>query len=81
MGYIREPRGIDFVVGPSQRTPEDMKAIQRAIAAFRKSKENPNNAVAAYTVSRRQGKSVSKSSTLTVLIEQNPKVRKRRAKS
>lgn len=35
MGYIREPKGIDFVVDPKPLTEEDRKMIRDAIAHYR----------------------------------------------
>ncbi|HEY4324963.1 MAG TPA: hypothetical protein VGN20_13290 [Mucilaginibacter sp.] len=38
MGYIVEPKGVDFVVTPSTLTEADAKAIHEAIATYKKSK-------------------------------------------
>ena len=35
MGYIKEPKGVDFVVEPHVVTAEDKKAISEAIAHYK----------------------------------------------
>jgi hypothetical protein len=35
MGYIREPKGVDFVVEPIPLTPEDRQMISNAIAIYK----------------------------------------------
>ena len=35
MGYIKEPRGIDFVVDPTPLTTEDRKKISEIIAYYK----------------------------------------------
>jgi len=35
MGYIKEPKGIDFVVEPHVVTEEDRKVISEAIAHYK----------------------------------------------
>jgi hypothetical protein len=35
MGYIKEPKGVDFVVGPHVITDEDRKIISEAIAHYK----------------------------------------------
>ena len=35
MGYIKEPAGIDFVVGPAILTREDRKKISEIIAYYK----------------------------------------------
>ncbi len=35
MGYIKEPKGIDFVVDPTPLTPEDRKKISEIIAYYK----------------------------------------------
>lgn len=44
MGYIREPKNIDLVVGPSVLTEANKKAIARAIAQYKKSGTKPADA-------------------------------------
>jgi hypothetical protein len=35
MGYIKEPKGVDFVVEPHLVTPEDRRIISEAIAHYK----------------------------------------------
>ncbi len=35
MGYIKEPKGVDFVVEPIPLTPEDRQMISNAIAIYK----------------------------------------------
>lgn len=35
MGYIKEPKGVDFVVEPTPLTPEDRQMISNAIALYK----------------------------------------------
>jgi hypothetical protein len=35
MGYIKEPKGVDFVVEPIPLTPEDHQIISKAIALYK----------------------------------------------
>lgn len=35
MGYIKEPKGVDFVVEPRALTPEDRQMISNAIALYK----------------------------------------------
>ncbi len=36
MGYIKEPKGVDFLVAPTVLTTDDIKAITTAIADYRR---------------------------------------------
>jgi len=38
MGYIKEPKGVDLVVGAGELTEEDTIYIRQAIAAYKKNK-------------------------------------------
>lgn len=35
MGYIKEPKGVDFVVEPIPLTPKDQQMISNAIALYK----------------------------------------------
>ena len=35
MGYIKEPKGVDFVVEPTPLTPADKQMINNAIALYK----------------------------------------------
>jgi hypothetical protein len=35
MGYIREPKGVDFLVAPTILTEDDTRAIKAAIACYK----------------------------------------------
>lgn len=35
MGYIREPKGVDFVIEPTPLTPKDQQMISNAIALYK----------------------------------------------
>jgi hypothetical protein len=41
MGIVREPKGVDLIVGPSKLTKEDLKIISDTIAAFKKTGKIP----------------------------------------
>jgi hypothetical protein len=41
MGYIREPKNVDLVVGPSVFTDETRNKIIQAIAQYKKTGEKP----------------------------------------
>lgn len=36
MGYIKEPKGIDFIVGPTTLTENDTNMIKEAIVAYKR---------------------------------------------
>ncbi|WP_442591630.1 hypothetical protein ACSBL2_10425 [Pedobacter sp. AW31-3R] len=38
MGYIKEPKGIDFIVAPSVLTADDRTEISECIAKYKKGK-------------------------------------------
>ena len=40
MGYIREPKGVDFIVAPSALTEKDRQEISAFIANYRKDKSS-----------------------------------------
>ena len=40
MSYIKEPKGIDFVVAPSELSIQDIKVIQSAIDAYKNNIQN-----------------------------------------
>ncbi|MEO8108671.1 MAG: hypothetical protein ABI594_01495 [Ginsengibacter sp.] len=42
MGLIREPKGVDFIVGPSIVTNEDKKMISDIIANYKKTGKLPS---------------------------------------
>lgn len=42
MGLIREPKGVDFIVGPSVLTDEDRKMISEIIANYKKTGKLPS---------------------------------------
>jgi hypothetical protein len=44
MGLIREPKGIDFIVGPSVLTDKDRKMISEIIANYKKTGKLPSKA-------------------------------------
>ncbi|MGC4103257.1 hypothetical protein [Ferruginibacter sp.] len=46
MGLIREPKGVDLVVGPSSLTPADKKMISAIIADYKKTGRVPVKSVA-----------------------------------
>jgi hypothetical protein len=35
MGYIKEPKGVDFVIEPIPLTPNDQRMISNAIALYK----------------------------------------------
>lgn len=43
MGYVKEPTGIDFVVGPTQLTIEDQQLIHDVIAEYKITKKIPKS--------------------------------------
>ncbi len=42
MGLVREPKGVDFIVGPSVLTKEDRKVISDIIANYKKTGHLPS---------------------------------------
>ena len=42
MGLIREPKGVDFIVGPSVLTEEDKKMISGIIAHYKATGKLPS---------------------------------------
>jgi hypothetical protein len=42
MGLIKEPKGIDFVVGPSVLTEKDRQLISSAIADYKRTGKLPS---------------------------------------
>lgn len=38
MGYIREPKGVDFIVAPSDLTAKEKQEISTFIANYKKNK-------------------------------------------
>jgi hypothetical protein len=44
MGLIREPKGVDFIVGPSVLTDKDRKMISEIIAKYKKTGKLPSKA-------------------------------------
>ncbi|MEO6290178.1 MAG: hypothetical protein ABIO76_09670 [Ginsengibacter sp.] len=42
MGLIREPKGVDFIVGPSVLTEKDKKMISDIIANYKKTGKLPS---------------------------------------
>jgi hypothetical protein len=42
MGYIKEPEGIDLVVGPSILTEQDKLMISNVIANYKQTGKKPN---------------------------------------
>ncbi len=41
MGLIREPKGVDLIVGPSILTEQDRKAISEIITAYKRTGKVP----------------------------------------
>lgn len=42
MGHIKEPPGVDFVIGPSIHTEEDRQLISQAIAEYKRTGKLPD---------------------------------------
>lgn len=42
MGFVKEPEGVDFIVGPSVLTEEDRTSIRNTIAAYKRDKRRKN---------------------------------------
>ena len=59
MGYIKEPKGVDFVVEPVPLTPEDRQMISNAIALY-KATGKITRAPHPKRKARRSGKKVKK---------------------
>ena len=43
MGYIKEPKGIDFIIGPSVLSEKDKKMISNIIAEYKRTGKKPQN--------------------------------------
>lgn len=41
MGHIKEPDGVDLIIGPSKRTEEDKKIISEIIRFYRRTGKMP----------------------------------------
>ncbi len=41
MGYIKEPKGVDLVIGPSVLTEQDRKIISEIIANYKRTGKMP----------------------------------------
>ena len=41
MGYIKEPKGVDLVIGPSVLTEQDRKMISEIIANYKRTGRMP----------------------------------------
>lgn len=48
MGYIKEPKGVDFIVEPGTQTEEDRLAIGEAIAAYHRGARGSVHATKTY---------------------------------
>ncbi len=42
MGYIKEPKGVDLLIGPSVLTDQDLKMISEIIANYKSTGKLPN---------------------------------------
>ena len=42
MGYIKEPKGVDLVIGPSVLTDQDRKMISQIIANYKRTGKLPS---------------------------------------
>jgi len=68
MGYIKEPKNVDFVVAPTVLSEANKRAISDAIAFYRKTGQQPGNADVQIANSRKntsQAKTINKKSTIT----------------
>jgi hypothetical protein len=41
MGYIKEPKGVDLIIGPSTLTERDKKKISEIIAYYKRTGKKP----------------------------------------
>lgn len=69
MGYIKEPKGIDLVVGPSELTEADTTRIRLAISAYKSDKskvgDHPARSVL-HTGNRKYPKKLTRSKKLDI---------------
>ncbi len=63
MGLIKEPKGVDLVVGPSILTNEDRQIISDIIASYKRTGKLPSKAQKRELRKRRKN-SVKKNSTI-----------------
>ena len=42
MGYIKEPKGVDLIIGPSALTERDKKMISEIIAHYKRTGKKPS---------------------------------------
>ncbi|MDZ4810393.1 MAG: hypothetical protein SGI96_19320 [Bacteroidota bacterium] len=42
MGYVKEPKGVDLVIGPSVLTEQDKKMISEIIAHYKRTGKIPS---------------------------------------
>lgn len=43
MGLVREPKGVDFVIGPSTLTEKERSMISEIIACYKRTGKVPSN--------------------------------------
>jgi len=60
MALIREPKGIDFIIGPSALTDEDRKMISAAIASYKL-----NGRIPSKSKQRPRGKKIKKQASVS----------------
>jgi hypothetical protein len=59
MGLIIEPKGVDFIVGPSVLTDKDRKEISAVITAYKKTGKLPAKTKGVAKTIRRKRKIIS----------------------
>ncbi len=59
MGLIREPKGVDLIVGPSVLTDKDRKEISAVITAYKKTGKLPVKAKGVTKAIRGKRKAIS----------------------
>ena len=55
MGLIKEPKGIDLIVGPSIVTEQDKKMISKIIANYKKTRKTPSTQTGASNTNKLSG--------------------------
>ena len=52
MGHIKEPKGIDLIIGPSVLTKEDRKMISEIIASYKLTGKRPTKKLQSKPIKR-----------------------------
>ncbi|WP_158799497.1 hypothetical protein [Pedobacter sp. L105] len=63
MGYIKEPKGVDFIIAPSVLSDQDKELFREAIATYKKIGKTPDSIPLSSIVSENKTNSYSDAPT------------------